>query len=103
MVRAGARQTTQEFIQVRAAGMRNTLLTDKAEYLSITGVHELQMSCGRWRVSFPVDSGGVVAMRGLMSYEVVMGCDEVRWIRRGTPQPFIDDQRVIPLQVVMTI
>jgi hypothetical protein len=30
-------------------------------------------------------SGGVVAMRGLMSYEVVMGCDEMRCFRRGTP------------------
>jgi hypothetical protein len=38
-----------------------------------------------------------------MSYEVVMGCDEVRWVRRGTPRPYIDDQRVIPLQVVMSI
>jgi hypothetical protein len=26
-------------------------------------------------------SGGVVAVRGLMSYKVVMGCDELREVR----------------------
>jgi hypothetical protein len=55
MVRAGARRITQEFIQVRAAGMRNTLRHVEAEYLSITGVHGLQMRCGRWMVNSPVD------------------------------------------------
>ena len=48
MVRVGARQITQEFIQVQAAEVRNTLLPVKAEYLSISGVHGLQMSYGRW-------------------------------------------------------
>ena len=46
-------------------------------------------------------SGCVVAMRGLMSYEVVVGCDEI--IVGVPPRPYIDDKRVIPLQVVMTI
>jgi hypothetical protein len=50
-----------------------------------------------------LSSGRVVAMRGLMSYEMVIGCDEMRCLRRGTPRPYIDDQRVIPLQVLMTI
>jgi hypothetical protein len=54
MVRADARRITQGFIQVRAARMRNTLLVE-AEYLSITGVHWLQMNYGQWRVSSPVD------------------------------------------------
>jgi hypothetical protein len=54
-VRAGACLIPQEIIQVRAARMRNTLLPIKAEYLSITGVHGLQMSYGRWRVSSAVD------------------------------------------------
>jgi hypothetical protein len=35
--------------------MCNTLLPIEAEYLSIIGIHGLQMSCGRWRVSSPVD------------------------------------------------
>jgi hypothetical protein len=29
-------------------------------------------------------SGGIVAMERLMSYEVVMGCDEMRCVHRGT-------------------
>jgi hypothetical protein len=36
-------------------------------------------------------TGGVVALRRLMSYEVVMGCDEMRCLRIGTPRPYIDD------------
>jgi hypothetical protein len=49
-------------------------------------------------------SSGVVAMRVLMSYEVVMGCLEMRYMFAGIPpRPYIDDQRVIPLQVVMNI
>jgi hypothetical protein len=55
MIRAGARQITQKFIHVRAAGMCNTLRHVEAEYLSITGVHGLQMSYGRWMVNSPVD------------------------------------------------
>jgi hypothetical protein len=35
--------------------MRNTLLTIEDEYLSIIGLQGLQMSYGRWSVSFPVD------------------------------------------------
>jgi hypothetical protein len=50
MLHADARRITQGFIQVRAARMRNTLLPVDAGYLSITGVHGLQMSCGRCRV-----------------------------------------------------
>jgi hypothetical protein len=42
-------------------------------------------------------------MRRLISYEVVMGCDEMRCFHRGTPRPYIDDQRAIPLQVMITI
>jgi hypothetical protein len=38
MVRADARQITQEFIKVRAARMRNTLLPIEAEYLSMSDV-----------------------------------------------------------------
>jgi hypothetical protein len=41
-----------------------------------------------------------------MSYEVVLGCDRMRWVRDvfvGVPSwPYIDDQRVIPLQVVIS-
>jgi hypothetical protein len=55
MVRMGARRITQEFIKVRAAGMRNTLHPVEDEYLSITGVHGLQMSCGQRRVNYPID------------------------------------------------
>jgi hypothetical protein len=48
-------------------------------------------------VSSPIDrsSGGAVAMRGLMSYEVVMRCDKLRSDERdnhrGIPRPYIDD------------
>jgi hypothetical protein len=35
--------------------MCNTLLPVEAEYLSIIGVHGLQMSYERQRVSYPVD------------------------------------------------
>jgi hypothetical protein len=35
--------------------MRNTLLLVEAEYLSVTNVHRLQVSCRRWRVSSPID------------------------------------------------
>jgi hypothetical protein len=35
--------------------MRNTLLPISAEYLSIAGVHKLEMSRGQWSVSSPVD------------------------------------------------
>jgi hypothetical protein len=38
-----------------------------------------------------------------MSYVVVLGCDKMRCFCRGTPWPYIDDQRVIPLQVVIAI
>jgi hypothetical protein len=38
-----------------------------------------------------------------MSYEVVLGCDEMRCVCMGTPRPFIDDLRVIPLQFMITI
>jgi hypothetical protein len=39
-----------------------------------------------------------------MSYEVVMGCFEMRYqIVGAPPRPYIDDHGVIPLQVVMTI
>ena len=55
MVHAGSCRITQEFIQVCAPEMRNTLLPVEPEYLSITGVHGLQMSYGRWRVSSLVD------------------------------------------------
>jgi hypothetical protein len=53
-------------------------------------------------------SGGVVVVRGLVSYEVVMGCDELRGVMRDgfvrvPPQAYIDDQRVIPLQVGITL
>jgi hypothetical protein len=48
MVCVGARRITQAFKQVQAAEVRNTLLPIEAEYLSISGVHGLQMSYGRW-------------------------------------------------------
>jgi hypothetical protein len=35
--------------------MHNTLLPVEAKYLRITGVHGLQINCGRWRVSSLVD------------------------------------------------
>jgi hypothetical protein len=41
MVCVDARRITQGFIQVRDAGMRNTLRPVEAEYLSIIGVHGL--------------------------------------------------------------
>jgi hypothetical protein len=46
---------TRGFIHDRGAKMRKTVLHVEAEYLSITGVHGLQISCGRWRVSSPID------------------------------------------------
>jgi hypothetical protein len=46
MVRADARRITQGFIQVQSARMCNTLRPVEAEYLSITGVHVLQISYG---------------------------------------------------------
>jgi hypothetical protein len=52
--------------------MRNTLLPIGDESLSITGVQRLQTSREWRRVSSCRSSGGVVAMRELMSYEVVM-------------------------------
>jgi hypothetical protein len=55
MVRADAHRITQGFIHVRAARMRNNLRPVEAEYLSTTGLHGLQMSSGRWRVSSLVD------------------------------------------------
>jgi hypothetical protein len=104
MIHADARRIAKWFIQVRAAGMCNTLRHVEAEYLIITGVHRLQMSLRVVKGEFSCRSSGcVVAMRRLMSYEVTTGCDEMRCVRMDTPQLYIDDQRVIPLQVVMTI
>jgi hypothetical protein len=55
MVRTDARRITQGFVQVQAARMCNTLCPVEAKYLSITGVHELHMSYGWWRVSSPIN------------------------------------------------
>jgi hypothetical protein len=55
MVRADARRITQGFIHVRSARMCNTLCPVEVEYLSITGVHMLHISYGRWRVSSSID------------------------------------------------
>lgn len=55
MVHAGIRRSIQEFIQVQAAEMCNTLLPVEAEYLSVASVQGLQTSCGQWRVSSLVD------------------------------------------------
>jgi hypothetical protein len=45
----------------------------------------------------------IVTIR-LMSYEVVLGCDGMRCFFVGVPPlPYIDDQSVIPLQVVIII
>jgi hypothetical protein len=60
--------------------------------------------CGSVKGEFSYrSSGGVVAMSGLMSDEMVMGCDKMICVCRGTSQPYIGDRRAIPLQVVMTI
>jgi hypothetical protein len=45
----------------------------------------------------------MVAMRRLMRYEMVLRYDEMRCFHRDTSRPYIDDQRVIPLQVVTII
>jgi hypothetical protein len=42
-------------------------------------------------------SGGVVSMRGIMSYEMAMGSNEMRCVCRGTPSALYSDQSAIPL------